>query len=189
MASRFSGWFHGIVNDGPAKLSKRRKHVLTPTPSNTDVSVQPRQDGTVNSPLFQKLPAEIRIQILTAAFGERTLHMDVLLSHPPWRRQPIGHDRAVLGHAGLFIEPSKAGDGRWFPVLDTTARQAWQWHGSVCHRNPPGTAVDNGHSVQPCQDQCRSGVTPDDACKQWPGVSPDKCRIGAMGWLQSCRQA
>lgn len=189
MASRFSGWLHGIVNDGPQKLPKRRRHVLTPTPSTTDLSVQCRQDATINSPLFQRLPAEIRIQILTAAFGERTMHMDVLLSYPPLRHQPIGRDRAALGHAGLFIEPGKADDGKFFPVLDTTTRQAWQWHGSVCHRNPPGTTVDSGHSVQPCQDQCRSGITPDHACKQWPGVAPDKCRIGALGWLQTCRQA
>ncbi|OAA76810.1 hypothetical protein LEL_06494 [Akanthomyces lecanii RCEF 1005] len=189
MASRFSGWLHGIVNDGPQKLPKRRRHVLTPTSSTADLSVQPRHDATADSPLFQRLPAEIRIQILTAAFGERTLHMDVLLSYPPLRRQPIGRDRAALGHAGLFIEPGKADDGKFFPILDTTTRQAWQWHGSVCHRNPPGTAVNDGHSVQPCQDQCRSGITPDDACKQWPGVAPDKCRIGALGWLQSCRQA
>ncbi|OAA59922.1 hypothetical protein ISF_05933 [Cordyceps fumosorosea ARSEF 2679] len=191
MAGRLSGWLHGFVNDGPPVLPRRRKHALTPTPSTTNLlSTQPRLDGTANSPLFQKLPAEIRIQILTAAFGERTLHMDVLLSYPPWRSQPVAHERAVPGHGGLFIEPSRAGDGKSYPVLDTTARQTWFWHGSVCHRNPPGTEDDGGrHSVQPCQDLCRSGITPDDTCSQWPGVSPEKCRIGAMGWLRSCRQA
>ncbi|KAJ6789898.1 hypothetical protein PWT90_03412 [Aphanocladium album] len=191
MASLLSGWLHGIVNDGPAKLPRRRKCALTPTPSAADLSLPPRRDvdATAASPLFQKLPAEIRIQILTAAFGARTLHMDVMLSYPPWRRRPVARDRAVPGHAGMFVEPSR--DGRFFPVLDTTARQGWHWHGSICHRNPPGAAYadSSGHSVQPCQDQCRNGITPDDACKLWPGVGADKCRIGAMGWLQSCRQA
>ncbi|KAM3496988.1 hypothetical protein MY10362_009642 [Beauveria mimosiformis] len=188
MAGRLSGWLHGFVHDGPPTLPKKRRYALTPTSSATDLSLPPQQHATANSPLFQKLPAEIRIQILTAAFGQRTLHMDLLLSHPPCRSRPNAHDRAVLGHAGLFIEPSRAGDGKFYPVLDTTARQAWLWYGSVCHRNPPGMDL-NGHKVQPCQDQCRSGVTPDNACGIWPGVGPEKCQIGAMGWLQSCRQA
>lgn len=198
MASLLSGWLHGIVSDGPPRLSRRRRCALTPTSSTTDLTLsqqlsppQPRPErGTAHSPLFQKLPAEIRIQILTAAFGERTLHMDVLPGYPPWRRRPVARDRAVPGHAGLFVEPGRAGDGKLFPVLDTTARQGWHWHGSICHRNPPGIDADNsGHSVQPCQDQCRLGITPDDACKLWPGTGPDKCRVGALGWLQSCRQA
>ncbi|ATY63714.1 hypothetical protein A9K55_008046 [Cordyceps militaris] len=189
MAGRLSGWLHGFVNDGPPELPRKRRHLLTPASSTTNLATQPRPDATVNSALFQRLPAEIRIQILTAAFGERTLHMDLLLSYPPWRSKPVAHDRAVPGHAGLFVEPSRAGDGKYYPVLDTTARQAWLWHGSVCHRNPPGTDPSNGHTVQPCQDQCRSGITPDNTCNLWPGIGPDKCRIGAMGWLLSCRQA
>ncbi|TQW00918.1 hypothetical protein V2A60_001951 [Cordyceps javanica] len=189
MAGRLSGWLHGFVNDGPPGLPRKRRHVLTPTPSATNLSRQPRPDATSDSPFFQKLPPEIRVQILTAAFGERTLHMDLLLSYPPRRSQPVSRDRAVLGHAGMFIEPSRAGNGKSYPVLDTSVRQTWLWHGSVCHRNPPGTDSNSGHTAQPCQDQCRSGITPDDACKLWPGASPDKCRIGAMGWLRSCRQA
>jgi hypothetical protein len=50
-----------------------------------------------------------------------------------------------------------------------------------------------GYDPQPCDDECvygwngRNGFHPQ--CEHWPGDDPEKCLIGAMGWLLSCKQA
>lgn len=190
MSAFLPSWLHGMKSDTPVKLPRRRKSALTPTPSTADLTLQARREATAASPLFRRLPAEIRLQILTAAFGRRTLHMDVVMTYPPERNPRTTPGRpTVLGHAGMYLQPGSGNDGRVFPVLDRTARQAWHWLGSVCHRNPPGADPDSGHAVQPCQDQCRNGITPDDGCGLWPGERPGKCGVGALGWLRTCRQA
>ncbi|EWG45115.1 hypothetical protein FVEG_06037 [Fusarium verticillioides 7600] len=50
-----------------------------------------------------------------------------------------------------------------------------------------------GYDPQPCDDECvygwngRNGFKPQ--CEHWPGDDPEKCLIGAMAWLLSCKQA
>lgn len=173
MLNRVSRWIRGDADveiygqpsggttSPPRRLDKRRR--LTESHANS-IACQ-------NGPFFEKLPAEIRRQILIEAFGDRVVHIDVV------RGATQNQDHSQHRH------------GRW-PSDNSLQDRLDQWilRGSVCHRNPPypGRLCDQ---VQPSQDRCRFGRTPDDACKLWPGDHPSKCAVGAMGWLISCRQA
>ncbi|OBT51564.1 hypothetical protein VE04_08388, partial [Pseudogymnoascus sp. 24MN13] len=70
------------------------------------------------SPFFQKLPLEIRRTIYLAAFGNRTLHMDLQYRHP--------HIPGSL-HAGLNGEDNP---------FDVSIPKSWLWWSCVCHRSP-----------------------------------------------------
>ncbi|KAF5695616.1 hypothetical protein FDENT_241 [Fusarium denticulatum] len=82
MKRRFMTWYvakrekHNGVPEPPT-LPSPRSHFLTPSPSMEALS-QSQQ----NALFFQMLPYEIRKQILTEAFGDRTIHVDLAYSHP-----------------------------------------------------------------------------------------------------------
>lgn len=118
------------------------------------------QGLSTQSAFFEKLPPEVRQQIYIHAFGGRTIHIDLSFDHP---RLPGPK------HAGL--DPDD--------LRDRTVSPAWLWFSSVCHRNPWLTASEDG-----CQ--C-SGFSA--SCYLFPGSMPEKCFIGVMGWLLTCRQA
>ncbi len=164
-------------------LPKTRKYRLTPTPPHEDVATLGR--STQNCPLYCKLPTEIRLQILRAAFGDGVVHMDIVVGLRPATKS----GEAIVGHAGgAPVVHSSKSELPMGSFGGSSSRETQHWRGSVCHRNPPGT-IASGHSVQPSEDRCRFGQTPDDTCALWPGDSRNKCFIGAMGWLLSCRQA
>ena len=164
------------------QLLDPRPHVLTPSCSTVAL--------TPGSPFFEKLPPEIRREILTLAFGGRTVHMDLSYGHPA---VPGGPElRRTYAHNGMNII-----DDRFPPtvVCNTALPKSWQWWGSVCHRLPPGHrrswrdingSLEHGLN-EPGGDFCRFGRG--QCCPAWPGEVPFKCWIGAMGWLLSCRQA
>jgi hypothetical protein len=57
-----------------------------PRPSSSRMPVPPTPGmttATADSPLFMRIPAEIRRRILIEAFGERPMHFDLRLEHPP----------------------------------------------------------------------------------------------------------
>ena len=111
--------FEGFEVKPPAGLPilpRRRQGLLTPSPSRPNLSVKcPASDL-----FFGWLPIELRDQIYIAAFGERTVHMDLLyrensgpLRVPPRKR---------------FVWSSKP------PTVAVSP--CWEWWSCVCHRQP-----------------------------------------------------
>lgn len=163
-------------------LPKTRLRSITPPPSHESSDGKTCFDKQT-SPFFLKFPLEIRLKILREAFGDGIIHMDLIFSCSCTKcRNATGH-----GHGNLFSDATRHYDVI-YPPLDWSGPKQWVWKGSTCHRNPP-TPGRPGHRVLPAADTCRFGRTPDDACKLWPGTHPNKCHVGAMGWLTSCRQS
>lgn len=142
----------------PPVLPQIRACALTPSPSQECLVLA----ATDKNSFFQRLPWELRRQIQIAAFGGRTVHMDLDFDSP-----------ALPGtdHAGLCYES-------WIR-RDRTVPFSWRWWSSVCHRNP---------AVEGWEDECRTGRG-NATCFLWPGEIPGKCLLGVMGWLLTCRQA
>ncbi|RBR07602.1 hypothetical protein FVER53590_12741 [Fusarium verticillioides] len=136
---------------------------------------------------YYKLPPDVRRYILILAFGNRRLHMDFSYDYPDMSSdliQPLDKN-----HCGIVME-NMYGDK--LRVVDDTKPRSWIWWGSVCHRLPPDIDLSrtgpmtHGGPDGPWADTCRVGEARH--CDSWPGSFPAKCRIGAMGWLLSCRQ-
>ena len=143
-------------------LLSTRKHLLTPSSSleNLKPFIEP------NGPFFERLPAELRHQIYVAAFGDRTVHLDLRQECPRLVEAPKAPTHAQVSEDG-GERNHKAGS-------------RWVWRSSVCHRHPMAPAW---------ADQCQLG-SPRQMCDtfyagQWPG----KCYLGVMGWISACRQA
>ena len=135
------------------------------TPASSHESLLPNYN-TQNA-FFKKLPLELRQYVYKAAFGGRTVHIELRFDHPARADPTHAHDYV---HAGLDPDNRR----------DRSISPAWIWWSCVCHRNP---------ALEACADRCRSGSTPNTACFLYPWVMPGKCFIGAMGWLLTCRQA
>ncbi|EEU37421.1 uncharacterized protein NECHADRAFT_86237 [Fusarium vanettenii 77-13-4] len=138
------------------------------------------------SPFFKKLPYEIRQGILMFAFGNRLIHIDLSLAHPT--------RNAINANPTFFITNDHCGRARvvWpLSPIDTGKPKCWQWRGCLCHRIPPdsrGDFHDRARNIpQPGDDRCCMGFGA--SCDQWPGQLPNKCWIGIMGWLLTCRQS
>lgn len=189
MKPKFSAWFQGKLDKYKKKkeipfprLPDTRPHALTPSPSQ-EVLLQ-------ECLFFKKLPYELRREILIQAFGKDRLHIDLSFENPPAPYAP--GQRRERDHAG--INALNGACGR-LPYLDHKQPKSWLWWGSVCHRyfHPPDRGdkagpMSGGWGPQgPWEDYCRYGFAPH--CDKWPGDMPFKCRIGAMGWLLTCRQA
>ena len=145
-------------------LPSQRPRPLTPT--------APSKNLVVALGTLATLPAELRRLVLVAAFGERTLHLDLRLSRP---RRADCFDlltRYAKNEHGLGSAP--LGECA-FP--DHAAPPAWRWYGCVCHRLIPLSTY-----VHPHLDECLRGRA---NCEDWLW----ECRIGVMGWLLACRQA
>lgn len=154
---------------------------LTPSPSRENLSQS--SSATSNSPLFRKLPPEIRRRILVAAFGDQTIHVDLVNDHPTLKLTPQDH----CGHGGLPLTAADNGSDAKVKTK-SSAQKSWQWRSSVCHRNGPDPGPP-GHQVQPAHDTCRLGLTGSQVCNMWPGDGPQKCRIGILGWLLTCKES
>ncbi|CAH0043716.1 unnamed protein product [Clonostachys solani] len=156
---------------------------------------------------FFRLPPELRTKILVCAFGQRTLHMSLEYQHPLY----VPHERrqGYATHAGIEklagFEESH---------LRTDIPKKWIWFGCVCHRFRPGADgniplslgrvglgagdLDTQHvfsgryeqlwrgDLDLGHDLCLEGFG---YCDKWDGTWPEKCHIGIMGWLLTCRQA
>jgi hypothetical protein len=147
----------------------------------------PKPKPTFQHCAYYKLPPDVRRYILILAFGNRRLHMDFSYDYPDMSSdliQPLDKN-----HCGIVME-NMYGDK--LRVVDDTKPRSWIWWGSVCHRLPLDLDVSqtgpmtHGGPDGPWADTCRVGEA--QHCNSWPGSFPAKCRIGAMGWFQSCRQ-
>ncbi|KAK3935702.1 hypothetical protein QBC46DRAFT_396872 [Diplogelasinospora grovesii] len=156
----------------------------------------PGVSATVNSAFFTRLPLEARRKILVAAFGGRTLHMNLRLGPPllPRSKRPPIPSSALqrMPHGGITADlecgqwPEEVLDaGRRARVAAPGTKPVWQWWGCECHRNLP--LGDERVVIAPWQDRCVRGEAR--WCDHYPGEAPGKCLIGCMGWLMTCRQA
>lgn len=162
-------------------LPKNRPRVLTPSHSR-ETLILSAAAATANSAFFQKLPFEIRRQILKEAFGNYVVHMDLNYDFPVVplhirQRHPI-HKHANTNGRDTLPPQSKFG----LPI-----NKKWQWWSSICHRDSPSW-LEPRMSTRPCNDECRD-ASYNLACDKWPGNTPGKCFIGVIGWLLSCRQS
>ena len=146
---------------------------ITYIDSNATPIADLKDDNATQSAWVLNLPAEIRRMILIAAFGDLTLHIQFDIYHVAKRPQGV----VPQNHAGLPVPKSD----QW---RDPSKAPEYQWFSCVCHRMGP--EADN-NSVPLWKDLCFSGEA--EACELWPGETPHKCKVGALGWLRSCRQA
>ncbi|KJZ70256.1 hypothetical protein HIM_10337 [Hirsutella minnesotensis 3608] len=160
----------------PPALPKSRPRKLTATRHAIAAA-------TGDSPLFRRLPTEVRRQILQQAFGARTVHMDLVLERPVYKR--------LAGTTWPRCEVNVARHANVAPceARDRSKPRQWRWSGSVCHRLcfswHLAPAAEFAYR-QPLRDSCWEGWA---GCDLWPGETPQKCFVGAMGWLLACRQA
>ncbi|KFA81105.1 hypothetical protein S40288_01011, partial [Stachybotrys chartarum IBT 40288] len=96
----------------PPYLPSVRSHALS------TITLHTARDGQAQSPFF-RLPVELRRQILIAAFGGRTLHMDLRFDRPLLKgKVPKSQDR----HAGIITYRHEGNSG---------PKKVWEWSGSV----------------------------------------------------------
>ncbi|KAH6684916.1 hypothetical protein F5X68DRAFT_262796 [Plectosphaerella plurivora] len=159
------------TSSNPPFLPSVRPRPLTPS------SVTPQPSTCA---LFTKLPAHIRHDILIAAFGNRTIHVNLEFSHP--RPPPDAKRRHHARIAPLRNE-------HLLPKSD----MAWRWNGSICHRQAPQYAPAGEDACLLFQavwlDGCMTGTSINTHCDLYGGTWPNKCHIGIVGFLQSCKQA
>lgn len=148
---------------------------------------------TADSAFFTALPLEVRISILTAAFGGRTLHIQECSASirqsqlkargftPRGSRGALGIARQRFGR--LFREKTKEKTEEAQP-----AGRPPKWCGRVCCR---------GSDKSPAEDTCLGHFQPSCLGNLAPrtrqggcscGSPPDRA-VGAIGWLLTCRRA
>ena len=170
----------------------RRRHPIA-TVSATHDGIPQQQ----SSALFMKLPFEIRRMILLEAFGRRTLHMDLdcYRSGPLYYGAYSDHYMSKINVAHTLPIVGDCRDQEHLRSFqhtgDSDRRYLWLWWSSVCHRNLPGNlrgsmGARDGQLKAPWDDDCRNGMAR--YCRYW-GTPGRCCRVGALGFLRSCRQA
>lgn len=134
-------------------------------------SIRPRalseaEVATQTSPLFTKLPLELRLRIYDFAFNNRTIHIDL-----DYRQADVKGDlHANLSHA------------MW---PDRSTPKQWRWWSCVCHRYQ--REKDGEMQILDFWlDRCRNGTQ---TYCQLERMDRSECFVGVLGWLQSCRQA
>lgn len=193
MFSAWSRWIWGLADRLPAEdtANDQQEQEAPPVPfppitptqrldTFADRGDQP--DAVAASGFFQRLPPDVRRMILIAAWGDRTVHVD--LRHG----LPLVEDARAHGNEAA---------ARWHETAVTSPE--WRWYGCVCHQFAPRrlrtstirSARQESFVYRPCLDVCvlfqDNPSSP--CCDRWAGEKPGKCRVGAMGWLRSCRQA
>ncbi|KAJ6779432.1 hypothetical protein PWT90_03889 [Aphanocladium album] len=142
----------------------------------------------IQTSLLLQLPAEIRALILVAAFGRRTVHADLdIISTPAAGQEQTAPRRPSTPPGG-----ADGGVTRRQDLIDLSNSEIqWQSKGHLCHRRCFDARRSRASLPAPLfvvdRDRCfMSGGT--GFCNlAAPGLS--SCRIGALGWLLTCRQA
>lgn len=147
--------------------------------------------ATADSAFFTALPLEVRISILTAAFGGRTLHIQECSAgmRESWRKAT-----AVTGSCGA-LDIARQRFGRLFRVKTKEKTGAAQpagrqpkWCGRVCCRGPDKSPAEDtclGHF----QVSCLGNLVPRTRQGGCSCGSPPERVVGAIGWLLTCRRA
>jgi hypothetical protein len=190
MHSKFLNWFQDKRAKLCGKTGKVRqaqdglKPLVPPCTWNSASTLTPlctesiasASAATVDSAFFQHLPPEIRHKILVATFGDRIMHMSLEFNHP---RQHVSNSSSDISQRRKYMPPTAQHPPEKLQ-LDKQTPMAWQWRGCPCWRE--GRIRKRYHY----NDDCLPGVA-----RCWEDASdvPDRCLIGAMGWLLTCRQA
>lgn len=156
-------------------LPETRARPITPPEGST-----PSDAAVRKSALFTRVPFEVRRQILIEAFGEQTIHIDLVYDRPHEEKNGKYHRfrRAPRydGKPENRPRPSK---------LHLLKSKRYLWYSCVCHQGFPN-ASQWSRTYEPCDDDCGNHLV---GCHFWPGELPGKCSLGVMGWLLTCRQA
>lgn len=164
--------------DNPPFLPSHRRPI---TPSN----VTPQLSACA---FFTKLPEDIRREILIAAFGDRTIHMNLEFTHPYPVLPPL--DDAGGNNTHRHTHHARIAPLRNEHLLHKSD-MVWRWDGSVCHRQardyaPVGQdACFLFHAVW--LDGCMAGRNT--YCESYGVSLPRDCQIGILGFVLSCKQA
>ena len=157
-----------------------------PLPSLQDADREAWTADQQRQSLFFCLPAEIRHNIVCAAFGDRTVHIDLRLRPRLYTAETAEGCSPSRFHAGypplLTRWDMELRPGGVDVRTEDDTKLAWRWYGCVCHRNEPGHTWK-----QPCKDACLRGHAW--GCSRHPGNVPEKCMVGAIGYLLSCKRA
>lgn len=145
--------------------------------------------ATAGSPFFIVLPPEVRVSILTAAFGQRTMHIQ--------RCQPVTPQPQAQGSRSSGTRNSTR---QWLGGLFATAKskgrreealpagRGKQWYGCVCYR-----LADPAVDSSPAADSCLADLKSSRRNGRWsctsPPEVPPELAVRVMGWLLTCRQA
>ena len=171
------GW-DGKEQDAPMHslplLPAKRPRNITPSSSRDCLVLS----GSSRSSFFQRLPAEIRRLILIRAFGNHTLHMDLIYDYPIAPLSERSQDPGLEGRHARIPWVTR----RPIPVSGWEPR-SWRWQGSVCHHSAFGVDGNSG----PWNDKCRGGWTYEICNPKSERHTP--CFLGIMGWLLTCKQA
>ncbi|OAA53258.1 hypothetical protein ISF_08872 [Cordyceps fumosorosea ARSEF 2679] len=169
----------GLSSDPRPPADRTPRYPPLPPCAPSAVVAAPLPSATASSPLFTRLPAELRHLILVAAFGDLVVHMHLSLERPP-RRPRRNARRGPVAAANYAGHPGRH-------AFDPDARPFWRWRSSRCHSHCSlapglwGTALSSGFGGD--RDYCVAG----ESCGH-PGA-PESCRLGALGWLLTCREA
>lgn len=149
--------------------------------------------ATADSAFFTALPLEVRISILTAAFGGRTLHIQECSAGMAevWRNRAAVTSKGSRGALGI----ARQRFGRLFRVKTKEKTEATQpagrqlkWCGRVCCRGS-----DKSPSQDTClghfQVSCLGNLVPRTRQGGCSCGSPPERAVGAIGWLLTCRRA
>lgn len=149
--------------------------------------------ATADSAFFTALPLEVRISILTAAFGGRTLHIQECSAgmRESWRKRTAVTPKGSRGALGIarqrFGRLFRAKTKEKTEAAQPTGRQP-KWCGRVCCR---------GSDKWPAEDTCLGHFQVSCLGNQVPRTrqggcscgSPPERAVGAIGWLLTCRRA
>lgn len=149
--------------------------------------------ATADSAFFTALPLEVRISILTAALGGRTLHIQECSAgmRESWEKRTAVTPKGSRG----ALRIARQRFGRLFRVKTKEKTGAAQpagrqskWCGRVCCR---------GSDKSPAQDtclglfqrSCLGNLVPRTRQGGCSCGSPPERAVGAIGWLLTCRRA
>ncbi|OAA57203.1 hypothetical protein ISF_07124 [Cordyceps fumosorosea ARSEF 2679] len=149
--------------------------------------LHPHEKPIVQTSALLLLPAEIRILILVAAFGDRTIHVDlepVFLSDTATTTTTSTTSRS---RPSTPPDGPEGGPQRHWDLVDLSSPQIqWKPSGHLCHRR----CFESRHAPPPIfvidRDRCFTGSA---ARCGLPAYGLASCRVGALGWLLTCRQA
>lgn len=152
--------------------------------------------ATTDSAFFTALPLEVRISILTAAIGGRTLHIQECSAgrQESWRKRTAVTPKGPRGALGI----ARQRFGRLFKmktkektevteVTQPAGRQP-KWCGRVCCRGSDKSPAED-KCLGYFQVSCLGNLVPRTREGGCSCGSPPERAVGAIGWLLTCRRA